>query len=601
MSSSYSTITSNVNLLLVNSSTITNFAPYIAYISSVSIPGRIATVRDAVGLVSSPGRLIIVSTLKGVIFSDGTSSISISQPFGYVTLSSRDKNTWDIINTFAFPQPSPVSYVSSVYATASINANSIVARSYISTTNLTVDSISSINIRASTISTGVLLANRISTNSLFSFNSLLTNISSQTISTTNLFASLLSTNRLKTNDIGTSTVTFNSGVQNSVLSLSNDGQALLINGIPTGTYKSISSATTNLNMNNFSISNVDNINTANLAVTNVVATNLTATTLVATNMFTNLIDVNNISTNNINTSTLTLYDAFNNEYISPIFASNNNIIIKPSIVLVDSNDNTGLFDLSGNSFYMSKDLYLNKSLSIGNVAFPSYINLMNGNISNINQLSFTNLTSNITSFSNGLSIPATIDLSSNEIIKILQTSTITSAATNIVNPFYFQFNNRAANTLTYSTWSQALASQPTFSFNSNFFKISGVAKFNFNFTSEVSVPYPTYFDLSNGAISFYYTLYNSTRSLEYIGHTFTSQYPITVIPFPKNSKVYTFSYQDTFDFSTDGTSNGDTYYLKLYANFSFHTTPASAASDTNTFTTDNHTVTFQPVQATLLG
>lgn len=596
MSSAYSTITSNVNLLLVNSSTITNFAPYIAYISSVSIPGRIATVRDAVGLVSSPGRLIILSTLKDVIFSDGTSSITISQPFGYISLSSRDKNTWDVINTFAFPQPSPVSYVSSVYATAGINANSILARSYISTANLTVDSISSINIQASTISTGLLLANRISTNSLFSFNSFLRNISSQTISTTNLFASLLSTNRVTTNDIGTSTVSFNSGVQNSVLSLSNDGQALLLNGIPTGTYKSISSATTNLNMNNFSISNVDNINTTNLAVTNMVATNLSSINLAATDIFTDSLQVNNISTNNINTSSLRLYDAFSNQYIYPIFASNNSIIIKPNIVLVDSNDNTGIFDLSANSFYMSKGLYMNNSLTIGVNGYPSYIDLMNGDMSNINELSFTNLTSNITSFNNVLAIPATINLSNNEIINILQTSTITSAATNLVTPFYFKFDNKATNTLIYSTWSQALASQPTFSFNSNFFKISGVAKFNFNFTSEVSVPYPTYFDVSNGAISFYYTLYNSTRSLEYIGDTFTSQYPITVIPFPKNSKVYTFSYEDIFDFSTGGTSNGDTYYLKLYANFSFHTTPALMPGDTNTFTTDNHTITFQPIQ-----
>ena len=397
MSSVYSTITSNVNLLLVNSSTITNFAPYIAYVSSVSIPGRIATVRDAVGLVSSPGRLIILSTLKGVLFSDGTSSITISQPYGYVTLSSRDKNTWDIINTFAFPQPSPVSYVSSVYASASINANSIVARSYISTTNLTVDSISSINIRASTISTGVLLANRISTYSLFSFNSLLTNISSQTISTTNLFASLLSTNRLKTNDIGTSTVTFNSGVQNSVLSLSNDGQALLVNGIPTGTFKSVSTATTNLNMNNFSISNV----------TNLVATNITAT-----NIFTNLIDVNSISslnikantistntlkTNSINVSSIAVYDAVTNTYLNPINASNGNLYINnqlnvtPYFTLTSGIINTGVLDNCNNN--ISNVLQTNYIADAAtNRTLPTSILVTNSNTSNIGIAGFTGFT-----------------------------------------------------------------------------------------------------------------------------------------------------------------------------------------------------------------
>lgn len=148
MSSAQSTITSNVNLLLVNSSVITLNNPYIAYISSTTVPGRIATVRDATGLVSSPGRLIILSTLKDVLFSDGTSSITISQPFGYISLSSRDKNTWDVINTFAFPQPSPVSYVSSVYATASINANNLISRSYVSTTSLNTSTLNLLQVNS---------------------------------------------------------------------------------------------------------------------------------------------------------------------------------------------------------------------------------------------------------------------------------------------------------------------------------------------------------------------------------------------------------------------------------------------------------------------
>ena len=105
MSSSYSTITNNVNMLLIDSSTITNFSPYVAYISSVNVPGTIATIRDSTGLLSTPGRIIIVSTLKDVLFADGTSSIRITQPFGYITMSARDKNTWSIVNTFAFPNP----------------------------------------------------------------------------------------------------------------------------------------------------------------------------------------------------------------------------------------------------------------------------------------------------------------------------------------------------------------------------------------------------------------------------------------------------------------------------------------------------------------
>jgi hypothetical protein len=223
-------------------------------------------------------------------------------------------------------------------------------------------------------------------------NGIVSNISSQTISTTNLFASLLSTNRLKTNDIGTSTVTFNSGLQNSVLSLSNDGQALLVNGIPTGTFKSVSTATTNLNMNNFGISNVTN--------------------LVATNIFTNLIDVNSISslnikantistntlkTNSINVSSIAVYDAFTNTYLNPINASNGNLYINnqlnvtPYFTFTSGIINNGVLDNCNNS--ISNVLQTNYiSDAATNRTLPTSILVTNSNTSNIGIAGFTGFT-----------------------------------------------------------------------------------------------------------------------------------------------------------------------------------------------------------------
>jgi hypothetical protein len=162
MASAYSTITSNVNLLLVDTKVITQNAPYIAYVSSVNIPGRIATIRDNTGYLSTPNS-IIVSTLSNVLFSDGTSSFSITQPFGYITISARDVNTWNIVNTFAFPQPQGTTNVSTLFVNDAIVATSLRA-TYVSSTNLFVNSISSINIQASTISANTLYTNLQSTN-----------------------------------------------------------------------------------------------------------------------------------------------------------------------------------------------------------------------------------------------------------------------------------------------------------------------------------------------------------------------------------------------------------------------------------------------------
>jgi len=115
MSSPYSTITSNVTLLLLDTYTITSSNnPYIAYVSSVSVPGKIATIRDATGNLVNYNK-IIVSTTNDVYFNDGTNRIDITQPFGYVSLSSRDKNTWNVINTYAFPDPYGVTMISSLF------------------------------------------------------------------------------------------------------------------------------------------------------------------------------------------------------------------------------------------------------------------------------------------------------------------------------------------------------------------------------------------------------------------------------------------------------------------------------------------------------
>ena len=384
MSSSYSTITNNVNLLLVNSSTITLDAPYVAYISSINVPGRIATVRDAVGLVSSPGRLIILSTLKDVLFSDGTSSITISQPYGFISLSSRDRNTWDIINTFAFPMPSPVSYVSSVYATDRMNANNIVARSYISTGILITDSISSYRIQASTIST----ANLFSEN-LISLNNIFTSISSQTLSTNSLFASNVSTNTTTSQNVLVSSLTLSNITTNASLTLSNDGQALLVNGIPTGTFRAISTATTTLNMNNNSISNVSILSSLNVTASNISIRNA------------NIINANIVSLSTFNLQTQNLSSAstvMNSLAVNSLFSNSvNSIQVNTDINMCNNSINT-INTLNTSNINVTDQITTSvtstdyiKVNTLAGIIFSNTINMCNNSMQNIADLSANNI------------------------------------------------------------------------------------------------------------------------------------------------------------------------------------------------------------------
>jgi hypothetical protein len=122
-----STITDNVNLLLLDTGNTSIFKagePYITYISTTTIPGRIATIRDATGYVST-GNTILISTMSSVFFVDGTSSLSITQPYGFVTLTSRNVNSWGVLNTFAFPDPLGTSLVSNLNVLNTVTTNSL--------------------------------------------------------------------------------------------------------------------------------------------------------------------------------------------------------------------------------------------------------------------------------------------------------------------------------------------------------------------------------------------------------------------------------------------------------------------------------------------
>jgi len=599
MSSAYSTITNNVNLLLVNSSTITDYAPYIAYISSINVPGRIATVRDAVGLVSSPGRLIILSTLKDVLFSDGTSSITISQPFGYISLSSRDKNTWDIINTFAFPMPSPVSYVSSIYATDRINANNILARSYISTPNLTTDSISSYRIQASTIST----ANLFSQN-LRGLNSIFTSISSQTLSTNSIFANSISTNRTISQNVLVSSLTLSNTTTNGSLTLSNDGQALLVNGIPTGTFRAISTATTSLNMNNNSISNVSNLSSVNVTASNVLASNLQvnsistvrlfadtistvrlfadtistntlfATTTSTNRLFVNSISTTNTNTKNINTSTITLFDAFTNTNMNPIYAStsqiyvNNQLNVTPYFTLTQGLINTSYLDNCNNNIQNVNMIGISNATislaSISNISTDYISQYNNSNITFCNNVNF-----------NGNSISG-INTLNTTTVTLTPNYSLSNSGADIISAAPQAFTN-----LLFPSVMNSLVSRTTSNENNTIKSTTPQQKvWNIDF----SVVGTT---INANSLRTYFTLSNLTQSVEYSFDTYNSNNYLYIKPATNNptdgaQNDVLLHLRDTFRGSFN---NNDLIYLNFYS---------SDNSGTNYFTNSILSTWFNP-------
>jgi hypothetical protein len=124
-------VNGDTSLILVNTRNLTAGQSAVVLLSSISYPGRTVTVRDSVGFLSSP-QTIIVSTLNNVFFADGTSSLVITQPYGYLTVTSRDPASWSLKNSFGFPLDQTIANVSSL-ATNSITANNVYVENYTST------------------------------------------------------------------------------------------------------------------------------------------------------------------------------------------------------------------------------------------------------------------------------------------------------------------------------------------------------------------------------------------------------------------------------------------------------------------------------------
>jgi len=142
-------VTAATSVVLIDSSLLTPpIENAIVYLQHGS-PGQIVTIRDSTGYLSTP-QTIIVSTVGAdpsnpnpVTFLDGTTSILITNPYGYVTVSSKDENTWTLANSFGFPQNKVIASVNNLSTTNLVTSyfvTSSVLTSSIQTDDLIVNS-----------------------------------------------------------------------------------------------------------------------------------------------------------------------------------------------------------------------------------------------------------------------------------------------------------------------------------------------------------------------------------------------------------------------------------------------------------------------------
>jgi len=128
------------SLILVNTRNLTAGQTAVVLLSSINYPGCTVTIRDSVGYLSSP-QTILISTQKGVQFSDGTSSITLTQPYSYLTVSSRDAYSWNFKNSFAFPLNQTIANVNTL-TTSSVTTSNVYSQNYVSTPYLNTQSLS---------------------------------------------------------------------------------------------------------------------------------------------------------------------------------------------------------------------------------------------------------------------------------------------------------------------------------------------------------------------------------------------------------------------------------------------------------------------------
>ena len=136
-------VNGDTSLVLIDTSALTANQSAVVILSTINYPGRTVTIRDSVGHLSSP-QTIIVSTQQGVLFADGTSSIVMTQPYAFLTVTSRDPTSWNLKNSFAFPQNLTIANAAAL-TTSSVVTSNVYAYNFVSTPYLNTQNFNAIS------------------------------------------------------------------------------------------------------------------------------------------------------------------------------------------------------------------------------------------------------------------------------------------------------------------------------------------------------------------------------------------------------------------------------------------------------------------------
>ena len=255
--------------------------PIIVQLNSLKTIGTLITIRDTGGNISLTNP-IILSTAKGVNFHDGTSSFNITVPFDTATVQPKTTATYELLNTFGFPQILNNTYASTLH-TELLIANSSVS-SNIGIDNLEL--VSSLYVAYSSIFYGPVVLS----NSLY--------VSSPMTYFTDTIASTLIANRFQGSNIDTNAIVVNNL---NVINLNIASTILQVNG-PTLINQKIIFQSSFTTMSSASVLQVGSISSINISTAQTTA-NLTYQNLYQAEYISSISSiVTNLNTNNLRTS-----------------------------------------------------------------------------------------------------------------------------------------------------------------------------------------------------------------------------------------------------------------------------------------------------------
>lgn len=615
-----STITDTVSLILLDTSKGSNITPgvtnnFITYISSSTVPGRIATVRDATGYVST-GNFILLSTTKNVFFADGSSTLSITQPFGFVSFSSRSTNQWSVLNTFAFPDPLGTSYVSNLNVMNSVNTSNISVNN-ISSGSITINSVRGSSISTNSISTSSIWTNSIRANSISTISLSTNGIRANFIDTNSISTINLSTNSINASNLTSSNLYISQIYQadDPILIQANNVQMIAdlylfnknifdiniisnvnalnlvdgpgsypggltlfvadenINGHPLlGYYYGVTARTiaqdwsyhraeSNINMDNYSITNNNILYTSTIISSNISSINISSSNISTANLFTPFIQASTISTSRLFTSliqastisTTTLFTQF----IQASTISTSRLFT--SVIQASTISTTSLFTtLLSTSFLQASTI---STLSLNTRSISSLFTQTSSILTGLLQLRGVT--------SNGL---LTTNTNASQLLfNGAHVGSWIGTATTDLNMNSFNINNLTnlngtpVASIGAALWSQYVATQDV---NINGYSLYNIASLNATnmFTTQTTTP------TSNVATNFILPLYNYFQETEtnLIGK-FTSPFqqlimtPTTSLRYSKNVfSLYNVSFQFSGETSALENTSNIYYYCSLY-------------------------------------